>query len=352
MDGVDIAEIRTDGQRIFEFGQTSSKSFTSDEISILHLARGKWPDESEVNQAKSIIEETHLALLMETHRDAIIGFHGQTLAHDPMNQKTHQAGDGQYLANQLGKTVVWDFRTQDIVNGGEGAPLAPFYHFALAKYLGLTEMCAFINIGGISNISIIDPEKGKPEEEGALSAFDIGPGNSLVDKFCQVKLNLPFDRDGGFASKGQVDLKVVKDFLEHDFLHLQGPRSFDIQDFNFLLKEVEEFGFEDGVATLTECTARSIAAILGQTRPIPSTIVLCGGGTKNRHLVTRLTELTAMNIKSASELGLSPQYLEAQAFGFLAARVVRNLPTSAPGTTGCNVPTVGGKISYPPGIKT
>lgn len=352
MDGVDIAEIRTDGKRIFEFGQTTRQGFTSEEIKILHLARGKWPGEGEVKQAARIVEETHLALLRANQRDAIVGFHGQTLAHDPGNQKTHQAGDGQSLADQLGKTVVWDFRSEDLINGGEGAPLAPFYHFALAKYLGLTKVCAFINIGGITNISIIDPQREEPENEGALAAFDIGPGNCLIDRFCQQQRNLPFDQDGQFAAKGQVDEDLVSEFLAHDFLKLQGPRSFDIHDFYFLLQKVEQFSFADGVATLTEFTARSIASIIGQIEPNPSNIVLCGGGTNNTYLVRRLKELTAIDIRSAKDWGLEPQYLEAQAFGFLAARVLRQLPTSAPGTTGCNFPTGGGRISYPSEIRT
>ena len=352
MDGVDIAEIRTDGKQIFEFGRTASKSFATEEIQILHQARGKWPGEREVEPATRIVEETHLALLRDNPRDTFVGFHGQTLAHDPGQHKTHQAGDGQYLADQLGKPVVWDFRTEDMINGGEGAPLAPFYHFALAKYLGLTKVCAFINIGGITNISIIDPQKDEPEDEGALSAFDIGPGNSLIDRFCQQQRNLPFDRNGQFASKGKIDQDLVKDFLTHDFLKLKGPRSFDIHDFYFLLNKVELFSFEDGVATLTECTARSMASIIGQIEPHPGNIVLCGGGTNNTYLVTRLKDLTAMDIRSAQDWGLQPQYLEAQAFGFLAARVLRQLPTSAPGTTGCNIPTLGGRVSYPSEIRT
>ena len=352
MDGVDIAEIRTDGQRIFEFGGTASKSFSSEESKILHGARGKWPGKSGVKQATRIVEETHLTLLKAVPRNAIVGFHGQTLAHDPGNQKTHQAGDGQYLADGLGKTVVWDFRTEDMVNGGQGAPLAPFYHFALAKFLGLTKVCAFINIGGITNISIIDSQKEEPDEEGALSAFDIGPGNSLIDRFCQEHRNLPFDRDGKIASEGQADQNLVNEFLAHDFFKLQGPRSFDIHDFYFLLKKVEHLSFEDGVATLTECTAQSLASVLVKIKPKPCNIVLCGGGTNNSYLVARLTELTAMDIRSAKDWGLEPQYLEAQAFGFLAARVLRQMSTSAPGTTGCQFPSGGGRISYPTGIKT
>ncbi|MYE36566.1 MAG: anhydro-N-acetylmuramic acid kinase [Rhodobacteraceae bacterium] len=352
MDGVDIAAIRTDGQKILEFGPTASKSFTPDEIEILHMARGKWPGEKGVNQAVRIVEETHLALLMETSPEAIVGFHGQTLAHDPENRKTYQAGDGQYLAENLGKTVVWDFRQQDMLNGGEGAPLAPFYHFALAKYLGMTEPCAFINIGGITNISFVDPQKGEPVDNGALIAFDIGPGNSLIDKYCNMKRNLPFDRDGYFAFMGKADNDLIRKFLEHEQLGLEGPKSFDIHDFYFLLNQVEQLKFEDGVTTLTECTIKAISTVLERTRFKPKHVVLCGGGTKNSYIVARLKEILSMEIHTAEEWGLDSQYLEAQAFGFLAARVLSNLPTSAPGTTGCEYPTVGGRISQPRKTKT
>jgi len=352
MDGVDIAAIRADGKKILEFGPTASKRFTPDEVKILHMARGKWPGEKGVNLAARIVEETHLALLVETSPEAIVGFHGQTLAHDPRNRKTHQAGDGQHLAENLGRTVVWDFRKQDMLNGGEGAPLAPFYHFALAKYLGIMEPCAFINIGGITNISIVDPQKDEPVDNGALIAFDIGPGNSLIDKYCNMKRNLPYDRDGYFASIGKADNDLVGKFLEQEQLGFEGPKSFDIHDFYFLLNQVEQFSFEDGVATLTECTIKAISNVLVRTGHKPKHVVLCGGGTKNSHIVTRLKEIASMEIRTAEEWGLHSQYLEAQAFGFLAARVLGNLPTSAPDTTGCKYPTVGGRISEPFETKT
>ena len=347
MDGVDIAAIRTDGKKILEFGPTASKSFTPDEVEILHNARGKWPGEKGVIQAARIVEETHLDLLKENGPEAIVGFHGQTLVHDPENRKTHQAGDGQYLAENLGKTIVWDFRKQDIFNGGEGAPLAPFYHFALAKYLGITEPCAFVNIGGITNISFVDPDKDEPVDDGALIAFDVGPGNSLIDKFCNMKRNLPFDKDGYFASLGKSDDDLVRKFLEQEQLGFDGPKSFDIHDFYFLLDQVEQFRFEDGIATLTECTIRAISTVLERTRLKSKQVILCGGGTRNTYIVARLKEIASMEFRTAEEWGLHSQYLEAQAFGFLAARVLANLPTSAPNTTGCKYPTAGGKISHP-----
>ncbi len=346
MDGVDIAEIKTDGQKIFALGQTASKSFTPVEVQQLKLARGKWPGAQEVELAAKTVEEKHLALLRENSRHAIIGFHGQTLAHDPKQGKTHQAGNGVHLANELSRTVVWDFRTMDMRNGGEGAPLAPFYHFALAKHLDIKEVCAFINIGGITNITVVDPQFEMPEEDGALSAFDIGPGNFLIDSFCQLHKNLPFDRDGNFASNGKIDQNEVASFLTRDSFKLKGPRSFDIHDFTISFDSFLQTGFENAVATLTEFTIQAIIKTLEQLDPKPRTIILCGGGTKNTYLVKRLVHLSDVEMKTADEWGLNAQYLEAQAFGFLAARVINHLPISAPSTTGCNFPTHGGQISY------
>ena len=147
-----------------------------------------------------------------------MGFHGQTLVHDPKNRRTNQAGSGQQLADATGKRVVWDFRTEDMRMGGEGAPLAPFFHFALAQHAALPDPVVFLNIGGVANISWVDTRKICPEAPDALLALDVDPGNSVIDDFVRVHAGGKFDEEGKLASSGQASSEVVAEFLENPFL--------------------------------------------------------------------------------------------------------------------------------------
>ena len=186
LDGVDAAMILTDGVNVFEFGDSAYRAFSDAERAVLHEALGKW-DGPEVVAAAEVVELAHAELLAGFSGADIVGFHGQTTSHRPHAGETHQAGNGALLAEVLGMPVVWDFRSSDMNFGGQGAPLAPFYHFALANWIGVTAPVVFLNIGGVANLTWIDPQKQSAEAPGACLAFDTGPGNAKIDDLVPKK---------------------------------------------------------------------------------------------------------------------------------------------------------------------
>ena len=183
-DGVDAAAILTDGVDVLEFGPSRYRAYSPEEARVIKQAFGRWQGEPLVAEVESVVERAHAELLDGFLPGSTVGFHGQTLAHDPAAGKTHQAGNGQRLSSSVGRKVVWDFRSDDMAAGGQGAPLAPFYHFALARRLKRSGRMAFLNLGGVSNVSIIDTSFDSPDEPGAVAAFDAGPANAIIDDFC------------------------------------------------------------------------------------------------------------------------------------------------------------------------
>ena len=347
MDGVDAASVLTDGHEILGFGPTQYRPYENDELEAIRSAKGCWPGCRQVEDAEAVIIKAHEEILEEFQECELVGFHGQTLAHDPKNRRTHQAGSGQQLADAIGKKVVWDFRTEDMRMGGEGAPLAPFFHFALAQQAALPDPAVFLNIGGVANISWVDTRKTCPEEPDALLAFDVGPGNSVIDDFVRIHTGQEFDEGGKLASSGQASLEIVAEFLENPFFAQQPPKSLDRDEFSYLLSLVENIEPKDACATLAECVVRSIAEGCALVPSEPSCVAVCGGGRKNAALMHGLSKLLKPKTRPVEAYGLDGDMIEAQAFAFLAVRVLNGLPTSSPTTTGCRAPVAGGRISEP-----
>ena len=208
LDGVDAAVLVTDGERIEGFGETAYRPYTPAERAVIAQALGCW-DGPDVVAAAGVVERAHLEILGGFDGVDLIGFHGQTIAHAPRAQGTLQVGDGSLLAAGLGVPVVWDFRTEDVARGGEGAPLAPFFHFACAKYIGARAPVAFLNLGGVGNLTYVDPSFGRPEVPGALLAFDTGPANAPIDDLMRGRRGVDCDRDGALAATGRVDEATV-----------------------------------------------------------------------------------------------------------------------------------------------
>jgi anhydro-N-acetylmuramic acid kinase len=204
LDGVDVAVVETDGLRIAGFGPSGYQPYSDAERVILRAGLGRWHG-AEVEAAAEVVEAKHMAALGGFEDIDLVGFHGQTLAHAPRQQGTLQVGNGAVLAEALKLPVVWDFRSDDVSMGGEGAPLAPFFHFACAKYIKATGPICFLNLGGVGNITYVDPRFDKPEDPGALLAFDTGPANAPINDLLQARLGLAFDKDGGVASSGEVE---------------------------------------------------------------------------------------------------------------------------------------------------
>ena len=343
MDGVDAGTLVTDGERIAEFGPSAYRPYSEAERAVLRRALGRWPGEAGVAEAAAVVEVAH-AEVMAPLPGAVAAFHGQTLAHDPHGRGTHQAGDGARLAAALGRPVVWDFRSSDVAAGGEGAPLAPAYHFACARWAGLGEPAAFLNLGGVSNLTWLDPRADAPEAPGALLAFDAGPANAPLDDLMAARRGEARDEDGRLASAGTAAEGVIDALLARGALGRPPPRSFDRGEFADLVGLVGGLSDADAAATLTGAVAACVAQGLRFCPSRPERLLVTGGGRRNAATMAALAERTGIAAEPVEALGLDGDMLEAQAFAFLAARVLRGLPTSFPSTTGVRAPVVGGRV--------
>ena len=346
MDGVDAALLRTDGETIAQFGDSGYLAFTDVQRATLRAAQGAWPNEPGVAEAAEVIETAHAEILSRFPAD-LVGFHGQTLAHDPHGRGTHQAGDGDVLAEVLGLPVVWDFRSSDVQMGGQGAPLAPFFHFACARWIKASAPVVFLNLGGVGNMTWVDPSCTGPEAVGACLAFDTGPANAPMDDLMQARLGLPCDTDGALAASGCVDQEIVTRFMDHGYFLRMPPKSLDRNAFAALPYMVADLRDADAMATLAAITVACVARGMEHCPTPPAQVLVCGGGRKNPVLMSGLSAALTAEVLPVEAVGLDGDMLEAQAFAYLAVRVARGLPTSAPGTTGVSAAVGGGRISRP-----
>ena len=344
LDGVDAAMVLTDGERVLEFGPQAYRPYAEAERQVIRAGLGRWPGEAGVERAAEVVEAAHVEVLSRFSGVQVIGFHGQTLAHDPGGRGTHQAGNGALLAQALGVTTVWDFRSTDVEMGGQGAPLAPFFHHACARFIGASEPLAMLNLGGVGNVTWIDPRIARPEMARALLAFDTGPANAPVNDLLRARLGLAQDEGGALALAGRVDDGVLSAFLALPFFYRMPPKSCDRNDFHLLLDAASQLSDADAAATLT---AAAVAAVARGTEHFPSPIsrlLVTGGG---RHNAAMMAGLAARlpGVAPVEDAGLNGDMLEAQAFAYLAVRVLHGMATSAPGTTGVRAAVGGGRIS-------
>lgn len=347
LDGVDAAMVKTDGLTIEGFGPSAYRPYAPQEQDVIRAALGQWPGDPAVAAAAEVVETAHAELLSRFSGAELLGFHGQTLAHDPAGRGTHQCGNGALLAQLLELETVWDFRSCDVTMGGQGAPLAPFFHFACARYIGATEPLAFLNLGGVGNLTWVNPQATGPEAPDALFAFDTGPANAPINDLMRQRLGLSHDEGGALAATGEVDEDFVAKVLTDAWFDLAPPKSLDRDDFASLLDHLDMLSDADAAATLTAVAAASVAAAQIHF-PTPVTrILVTGGGRHNTVMMAELRRRVPVAIDPVEMVGLDGDMLEAQAFAFLAVRVIRKLATSSPATTG--VPTLvgGGQISRP-----
>jgi anhydro-N-acetylmuramic acid kinase len=344
LDGVDAAMILTDGERILEFGRTAYRPYSDAERATLRAALGLWEG---AEDAAEVVETAHAEVLAQFAGAHLVGFHGQTVAHEPKGRGTRQIGDGAVLADVLGLPVVWDFRSADVRMGGQGAPLAPFYHFALARHIGATRPLAFLNLGGVGNLTWIDPRAGGPEAPGALLAFDTGPANAPINDLLTLRRGQAFDEDGALAAQGTVDADLLEAALALPYFYRMPPKSLDRNDFHDLLDRVADLSDADAAATLTAVAAASVMRGVEHCPVPPSEILVTGGGRRNPVLMEMIAAGLGCPVRPVEAVGLDGDMLEAQAFAFLAVRVMRGMATSAPGTTGVPAAVGGGQISRP-----
>lgn len=346
LDGVDAAVLETDGEAIFSFGPTGYRPYLKDEQTLIRAALGRWSG-PETDLAGDVVDVAHFELLKRFGDVDLVGFHGQTLAHEPRGRGTLQVGDGAALARALGRPVVWDFRSDDVRLGGEGAPLAPFFHFACARWIGAAQPLVFLNLGGVGNLTYVDPAFERPEEPGALLAFDTGPANAPVNDLMADRRGLPMDEGGALAARGEVEKGALELFLAEKYFARVPPKSLDRNDFHQMIELVRELPDADAAATLTAMCAAGVAQGMEHCPRPPARVLVTGGGRHNPVLMRMLGAGLDCPVMPVEAVGLDGDMLEAQAFAFLAVRVARGLPTSCPSTTGVRAAVGGGILSRP-----
>ncbi|NVK33621.1 MAG: anhydro-N-acetylmuramic acid kinase [Rhodobacteraceae bacterium] len=340
-DGIDLAEIETDGETVVRFGpattipySTATRKAVLDAVALGPSERSSWGKLAEAVSDEHLSAIRRFLIEYDLSPDLVV-FHGQTVWHDPGKAETVQLGSSQTLADGLKLPVVGDVRQADMAAGGEGAPLVPVYHQALSH--GLPQPLCFLNIGGVSNLTYID--------ESTLLAFDIGPGNALLDDWVSGHSAGDCDRDGLISAAGQVDQSRLEKALEHPFFAKPGPKSLDRNAFSLAM--VEGLSLEDGAATLAAFTAATIARAEALCPKAPALWIVCGGGRLNPTLMQNLQNRLQGDVRSSEDFDLDGNALEAQAMAFLGARLKAQLPTSFPSTTGASEPVVGGALYVP-----
>ena len=350
MDGVDAAVQITDGETVASFGPRLPRPYTAAERETLRSAvreartlTDRTARPGALAEAERIVTNAHgeaVEMLLRQYPEVqigLVGFHGQTVFHAPERRLTVQIGDGKALAKRLRLPVVFDLRAADVAAGGQGAPLVPIYHRALAARAGLRGTIAIVNIGGVANVTRIGMD-------GSLIAGDTGPGNALIDDFVRARTGAAMDVEGTLAAKGRVDDVALSAMLANPWFDRPMPKSLDRDA--FAIDAVAGLSTEDGAATLTAFTSRTIVkgiVIAGGAERV----VIAGGGTHNPFLMQRLAVDAGLPVVSAAALGWSPDFLEAEAFAYLAARSRVGLPLTFPGTTGVPAPTIGGVLVTP-----
>jgi anhydro-N-acetylmuramic acid kinase len=355
MDGVDVALIETDGEQAIGLGPSGFFPYAEDDRAALRAAlaeaaaiENRAARPGVLAEAEAMVTTRHAqaveaflrAECIGREKIALIGFHGQTVLHRPERHLTVQLGDGAALAAILGIATAYDFRAADVAGGGQGAPLVPVFHSALAAAAGFSAPVAVINIGGVANLSFVAPGR-EP------IACDAGPGNALVDDLMLLRTGVAIDRDGATAAKGKVNEAALRALLSHGFLAKPPPKSLDRNDFSSA--PVENLGLEDAAATLTAFTAAAIARLLPFLPALPALAIVCGGGARNATLMRELAERLPCPLAKAESFGWSADAMEAQAFAYLAVRRMKNLPITFPGTTGVAAPMGGGLLAEPTG---
>ena len=290
---------------------------------------------SDKNTVYNFVFMDNKAILTKSINYRKIGFHGQTIFHNSEERISKQLGLGEQLSYITKKTVIYNFRQNDLKNGGEGAPLTPVYHQLLVKTFEdskkLKLPVTILNIGGIANITTFD-------KENEMTSMDIGPGNCLIDKWVRLNSNKEFDENGYIAKSGKIDKIILEQALDN-FYHnnISKKRSLDTNDFD--ISFVRGLSLENGAATLTEMTAEILSKKI-----LDNDTYVCGGGRKNKFLINLIQKKIQHKIREIDYLGIDGGFIESQAFGYLAIRSYLGLPISFPETTGCKESSTGGLI--------
>ncbi|MBD1109152.1 anhydro-N-acetylmuramic acid kinase [Pelagibacterales bacterium SAG-MED50] len=362
MDGVDVSLIRSDGfnrftnilDKYFEYNESLHQELIELRNLIINLDDLK-KFTSRLNKLEREITVFHSKIVCDLslkYQDKIdfVGFHGQTIFHNPKLKISKQLGDGRLMSQLVKKEVIYDFRQEDIANKGQGAPLTPIFHNLLSRRINekhqINFPICFLNIGGISNITKIIKKDEKLEEN--LEAFDSGPGNCMIDEWVRKNSKNNFDENGLIAKSGKINQLILNQVIDN-FKIDSFDKSLDVKDFD--ISFARGLSLEDGCATITNFTAYLIAKGIehaDQNNNKSIKYLICGGGRKNSFLIKNIKDYLInkknISLSSIDDYDLDGDYIESQAFGYLAIRSFLNLPISYPKTTGCETPTVGGNI--------
>ena len=362
MDGVDVSLIRSDGfnqftnilDEYFEYNESLHQELFELRNLIINT-NDLEHHSSRLNELEREITIFHSKIVNEIsnkYEDQIdfIGFHGQTIFHSPELKISKQLGDGRLMSQLVKKKVIYDFRQEDIANKGQGAPLTPIFHNLLSKRINekhqINFPICFLNIGGISNITKIIKNDENLEEN--IEAFDAGPGNCMIDEWVRKNSKNNFDENGSIAKSGKINQLILNQVIDN-FKIDNFDKSLDVKDFD--ISFARGLSLEDGCATITNFTAYLIAKGIEYANgnyDKPIKYLVCGGGRKNNFLIQSVKDFLKskknISLNSIDEYNLDGDYIESQAFGYLAIRSYLNLPISFPKTTGCKKPTIGGKL--------
>ena len=346
MDGIDACVLKTNGKKFERTGINHIHPYSHEtNIMLQKFNKNRYSlinNNLFLKKLEFLITQDHILCtcdLLKKYKlkPLYIGFHGQTIFHEPQ-KKSIQLGDGQYLANQTKIDVICNFRTNDIKNGGHGAPIAPVYHKALIEDINLNLPACFLNIGGISNLTYWDGSK--------LIGFDVGPGNTLIDTFVNKKYNLKFDHNGNLARSGKPNKAIISQFLKNKFFKKTYPKSLDKFYFNeiFYNNIFTQLNSLDALSTLTHLTAESINLSLKLLPKKIKSLIVCGGGQNNNYLIEILKDRLNCKVYTSDEINLPGDMIEAEMIAYISARSIENLEFTYPGTTGVKKPCKGGDL--------
>lgn len=335
LDGIDIALVSTNGIDVTEL--LDFKSFPYGEgikEAVRKVFNRRSPDK-DTKEAEKLITQAHIDAVKDSGFQAdVIGFHGQTISHDPNAKFTWQIGDSALLAIETGMDVVGDMRQADVQAGGQGAPLLPLCHRALAS--SIEKPTVILNLGGVGNITWLG-------HEDKILAFDTGPANALIDDLVQEKTGQAYDHEGRLAKAGTPNEDLIAQWLSHEYFQKAEPKSLDRNAWD--VAAVYDLPLEEAVATLTQFTVRSVLKAISMVPEAPKSLYVAGGGRHNTYIMELLQAgLPSCSVQSVDVLGWNGDALEAQGFAYLAVRSLLELPLSEPNTTGVSAPMTGGRL--------
>ena len=344
-DGVDTSVISSNGKDTINIKYNRFDPYPTSLSNKIHRVKESISEmqdllkySSEIDKLELEITDFHIDIAIKTTKEVdydLIGFHGHTIYHNTEEKISKQIGLGANLSKLTNKDVVYNFRQNDIKNGGEGAPLSPIYHLALIKSLfnenKVKIPISILNIGGIANITEI-------ERDFKITSRDIGPGNCLIDKWIRKNSDKFFDENGTLADKGKTDKFIFDQYLDNYYYSkVNSKRSLDTNDFD--ISFAKGLSLENGTTTITELTSELLSKKIGI-----NDIYICGGGRKNNYLINSLKKKINYKLHLIDDLNIDGDYIESQAFAFLAIRSYLGLPISFPSTTNCREPSLGGTI--------